>query len=108
MIAILGSIMSTVIFRASSYEKLLPIETGNFAEEVDQLSFDEIPVLDRASATRLGNRKLGELSDMVSQFEVEDDYTQINYQGKPVRVTGLMYGDWIKWFNYPAMVCRLI
>ncbi len=99
VIAIIGSIMSTVIFRASSYEKLLPIETGNFAEEVDQLTFDEIPVLDRASATRLGNRKLGELSDMVSQFEVEDDYTQINYQGKPVRVTGLMYGDWIKWFN---------
>ena len=39
---------------------------------------------------------------MVSQFEVEDDYTQINYQGKPVRVTGLMYGDIIKWFNNRA------
>ena len=98
-VAIVGSVLSSVIFRAGSYEKLLPLETGNFAEEVKQLSFDEIPVLDRSSATRLGNRKLGELSDMVSQFEVEDDYTQINYQGKPVRVTGLMYGDWIKWFN---------
>ena len=98
-IAIVGGILSSVIIRADAYQKLLPLETGNFVEEVDQLTFDEIPVLDRDSATRLGNRKLGELSDMVSQFEVEDDYTQINYQGKPVRVTGLMYGDWIKWFN---------
>ena len=99
VIALVGAILSSVIIRADAYQKLLPLETGNFAEEVDQLSFDEIPVLDRDSATRLGNRKLGELSDMVSQFEVEDDYTQINYQGKPVRVTGLMYGDVIKWLN---------
>lgn len=99
VIALVGAILSSVIIRADAYQKLLPLETGNFAEEVDQLTFDEIPVLDRDSATRLGNRKLGELSDMVSQFEVEDDYTQINYQGKPVRVTGLMYGDVIKWLN---------
>ena len=60
------------------------------------------PCWTATAPTRLGNRKLGELSDMVSQFEVEDDYTQINYQGKPVRVTGLMYGDIIKWFNNRA------
>lgn len=102
VVAIVGAIASSVILRAGAYQKLLPVETGNFEEEVDQLSFDEIPILDRDSATRLGNRKLGELSDMVSQFEVEDDYTQINYQGKPVRVTGLMYGDLIKWFNNRA------
>ena len=36
---------------------------------------------------------------MVSQFEVDDDYTQINYKGRPVRVTALRYGDWIKWLN---------
>ena len=39
---------------------------------------------------------------MVSQFEVDDDYTQINYKGRPVRVTALRYGDWIKWLNNRA------
>lgn len=102
VVALIGALLSAVIFRAADYQKLLPIETGNFAEEVDQLSYDEIPILDRDSATRLGNRKLGELSDMVSQFEVENDYTQINYHGKPVRVTGLMYGDIIKWLTNRA------
>ena len=36
------------------------------------------------------------------QFEVADDYTQINYQGRPVRVTPLRYGDIIKWLNNRA------
>ena len=39
---------------------------------------------------------------MVSQFEVDDDYTQINYKDRPVRVTALRYGDWIKWLNNRA------
>ena len=36
---------------------------------------------------------------MVSQFEILPSYTQINYQGRPVRVTSLAYGDLIKWFT---------
>ena len=36
---------------------------------------------------------------MVSQFEVSDQYNQINYNGRPVRVTLLEYGDLIKWFT---------
>ena len=59
----------------------------------------KIPMLDADSAERLGNRKLGELSDMVSQFEILPTYTQINYQGRPVRVTSLRYGDLIKWLT---------
>ena len=50
----------------------------------------------------LGSRVLGELSDMVSQFEILPSYTQINYQGRPVRVTPLRYGDIIKWLNNRA------
>ena len=36
---------------------------------------------------------------MVSQFEILPNYTQINYKGRPVRVTSLAYGDLIKWFT---------
>lgn len=94
-----GSLSSWVLFRAGAYSKLLPIQPGNFAEEVEEISFDQIPMLDDDSAMRLGSRKLGELADMVSQFEVASDYTQINVGGRPVRVTPLRYGDIIKWFN---------
>ena len=99
LVALIGSLTSWVVLRANSYQKLLTVQTGDFASEVDEISYDQIPMLDGASAQRLGDRKLGELADMVSQFEVAEDYTQINYQGRPVRVTPLRYGDIIKWFN---------
>jgi len=99
VVALIGALTSWVVLRANSYQKLLTVQTGDFASEVDEISYDQIPMLDGASAQRLGDRKLGELADMVSQFEVADDYTQINYQGRPVRVTPLRYGDIIKWFN---------
>ena len=101
-VGLVGAISSWVVLRAGSYQKLLTVQPGDFASEVDEISYDQIPMLDGASAQRLGDRKLGELADMVSQFEVAGDYTQINYQGRPVRVTPLRYGDVIKWFNNRA------
>ena len=95
----LGSVSSWVVLRAGSYSKLLPLSTGDFTAEVDEISYDQIPMLDKDSAARLGMRKLGELADMVSQFEILPSYTQINYRGRPVRVTSLRYGDIIKWFT---------
>ena len=95
----IGAVTSWVVLRAGSYSELLSIETGDFASEVDEISYDQIPMLDEDSAARLGNRKLGELADMVSQFEILPSYTQINYQGRPVRVTSLAYGDIVKWFT---------
>ena len=101
MIAVVavGAVTSLVVFRAGSYSQLLPLETGDFTAEVEEISYDQIPMLDEDSAARLGSRTLGELSDMVSQFEILPSYTQINYQGRPVRVTSLAYGDLIKWFT---------
>ncbi len=102
VVAIIGSIISWPIFRAGAYRDLLTVQTGDFAPDVAEVSYNEIPMLDEQSAERLGDRKLGELSDMVSQFEVSDDYTQINYLGRPVRVTYLRYGDFFKWLNNRA------
>lgn len=96
-IFVVGQIISAPLLRAVAYHDLLTVETGNFAEDIKPVSFDEIPMLDEASASVLGDRKLGELSDMVSQFNVSDDYVQINYKGRPVRVAALEYGDFFKW-----------
>ena len=93
-LAVVGGVASWVVFRAGSYQKLLTVQSGDFSSEIAEVAYDRIPMLDKDSA-----EKLGELSDMVSQFEVSEDYTQINYHGRPVRVTPLRYGDIIKWFN---------
>lgn len=99
VVAIVGQIISMPIFRASAYRELLTVQTGDFATDVAQISFNEIPTLDRSSAEYLGDRQMGTLSDMVSQFEYSGDSTQINYQGRPVRVAPIAYADLIKWFT---------
>lgn len=94
-----GTLLSSPIINAKKYQKLLTVEEGDFQTDIKELSFDQIPLLDRESATLLGNRKMGSMVDMVSQFEVDELYSQINYQDKPVRVSPLRYANVIKWFT---------
>ena len=96
----IGQLTGAVFFNAGRYQKLLTVENGDFTTDVETISYDQIPRLDSASAIKLGDKKLGELSDLVSQFSVvESYYTQINYNNVPVRVTPLQYVDVFKWLN---------
>ena len=99
LVGVVGSVISMPIFRASAYRDLLDVQDGDFTTDIAQISFNEIPTLDRDSANYLGDRQMGTLSDMVSQFEYSDDSTQINYHGRPVRVAPIAYADLIKWFT---------
>ncbi|WP_295619871.1 CvpA family protein [uncultured Intestinimonas sp.] len=99
LVGVVGSVISMPIFRASAYRDLLDVQEGDFATDIAQISFNEIPTLDRDSANYLGDRQMGTLSDMVSQFEYSGDSTQINYHGRPVRVAPIAYADLIKWFT---------
>lgn len=96
---LIATVIGAEIFNASRYVKLIEPKDGDFIEDVSEINMSQIPVVDRDTASRLGQRKLGEMSDLVSQFEIQEIYTQINYKGRPVRVTPLIYGDIIKWFN---------
>ncbi|MCD8395676.1 MAG: CvpA family protein [Lachnospiraceae bacterium] len=104
VVAAVALLYSSEIFHAASYYNLLDVQTGDFTEEVAEISYDRIPMLDKDSSVQLGSRALGSLSStdssLVSQFEVSDaEYSQINYQDNPVRVAPLLYGNLIKWFN---------
>ena len=99
VIAAVGNVVSMPLLRAAAYRDLLTVQTGDFASDVAQISFNEIPTLDRTSAEFLGDRQMGTLSDMVSQFEYSGDSTQINYQGRPVRVAPIAYADLFKWLT---------
>ena len=94
-----GTVLSSPIVNAKKYQSLLKVEESEFTKDVEELSYNQIPLLDKESAALLGNRKMGSMVDMVSQFEVDELYTQSNYQDKPVRVSPLRYANLIKWFT---------
>ncbi len=99
VVYVAGSLLSSPFFNASKYQKLLTIQERAFTDDIKEVDYKTIPLLDKDSASLLGNRKMGSMVDMVSQFEVSGDYSQINYQGKPVRVTPLTYASPIKWLT---------
>ena len=99
IILVIGTLLSSPIINAKKYQKLMDVQERDFAEDISQVDFNTIPILDKDSAALLGNRKMGSMVDMVSQFEVSDDYTQINVNNRPVRVTPLAYASPIKWLT---------
>ncbi|MBE6635731.1 MAG: CvpA family protein [Ruminococcaceae bacterium] len=90
---------STRLFRASKYQQMLTVTESDFAEDIKELPISQIPIVDRDTAERLGSRKIGEVVELVSQFNVASYYSQINYKNKPFRVTPLEYAGFLKWFS---------
>lgn len=94
-----GNILSSPFINAAKYRDLLTIQERQFTEDIKEVDYNTIPLLDKNSAALLGDRKMGSMVDMVSQFEVSYDYSQINVNGRPVRVTPLVYASTIKWLT---------
>lgn len=93
------NIASSEFFHAKSYANILNPINGDFSKQISEIKPEDIPTIDRDTAERLGERKMGEILDLVSQFNIDSSYTQINYKNNPVRVTPLEYNGFIKWLS---------
>ncbi len=97
---IVVNIFNSPLFNSKAYYNRISIkEDGNFIKDVPEVDFNSMPLLDKASSQKLGDRVMGQMSDLVSQFYVSDNYTQINYNEDIVRVTPLEYAGIIKYFT---------
>ena len=98
-LAFVTLVTSTRLFRAARYQQMLTVTESDFAEDIKELPISQIPIVDRDTAERLGSRKIGEVVELVSQFNVASYYSQINYKNKPFRVTPLEYAGFLKWLS---------
>ena len=74
------NIICSPVFNAKSYSKRIIIdESGEFSTDIAEVNFKNLPLLDRESSEKLGDRVMGQMSDLVSQYYVSNQYTQINY-----------------------------
>ncbi len=99
IILILGSIISSEVFNARKYASVITVEEAVFADDMKESDeVTNIALMDGESARYLGNKTLGKVSHMVSQYVVSENYTQINYQYTPKKVANLEHADFFKWF----------
>lgn len=94
------NLMVSPLFNSNSWASRITIEEDSeFTEDIKEVDFSQVPLLDKESSRKLGDRVMGQMSELVSQFYVSNLYTQINYNNEIVRVTPLEYNGLIKWFN---------
>ena len=99
-VLVFGGLFGAPIFNASSYASILNIQEGDFSQDIDEsVVLDKVALMDTNSARILGDRKIGSLSNVVSQFNVSDDYSQIDFKGYPLKVSALEYAGFFKYMG---------
>ncbi len=104
VVVVLGIIAINIFYspliNASMYSKRIEVrEDGNFTEDISAVDFNSLPLLDKDSSSKLGDRVMGQMPELVSQFDVSNLYTQINYNNRVVRVTPLEYNGFFKYWS---------
>ena len=102
---LLGAVIAVFTFLSGSYfhaasysSRMIPAE-GEAADLPTVEDVDHISLMDTDSARILGDRVIGSLSDVVSQFEVSYDYTTLVYDDTIIKVSPLEYGGFFKYMN---------
>ena len=86
------------LFHAYDFANVLSIENGNIETDIPT-DTKNITLMDTKSARQLGNRVLGYMTDTISLFEDDPDYSQIAYKGESAKVTNLKYASFFRWLN---------
>ena len=96
----IGNLLSSTFFNAKKYSEIITVTEAVFEEDMPENDLvTNIPLMDSESATIIGNRTLGSLAEVVSQYQVNGTYSQINYRHTPQKVSNLEYVDFFKWIN---------
>lgn len=96
---IIINVANSPLFMAKSYYNRISVNNSDFTTDVAPVDFSKLPLLDKDSSMKLGDKVMGQMTDLVSQFEVSNQYTQINYNDEIIRVTPLEYASIIKYFT---------
>ena len=90
---------STVFFNVPAYRDQMPdYRVGNFSSEIQVLDASQIPIVDKALATKIAEKKLGEKPSLGSQVVLGEPTIQ-TVNGKLVWVIPLQHSGFFKWIT---------
>ncbi|MGL5540227.1 MAG: hypothetical protein ACRDBX_01200, partial [Erysipelotrichaceae bacterium] len=94
------SFLSSPLFNAQAYrDQIVMHESQEFTNDFDTVALNRIPVIDYEVAKQLGDKKMGQITGLGSQYTVSDQYTLVAVEDKLYRVSPLEYRDFFKWFQ---------
>ena len=100
IVVVVGNIISSTFFNAQSYSEIITVSEAIFEDDMPETDVvSNIALMDTETAQKLGDRTLGALSNVVSQYEISPNYKQINYKRTPQKISNLEYADFFKWLS---------
>ena len=94
------SFLSSEMLNAGRYRDQIQITSSNeFNAQFDAIELEKIPLVDQNTAQQLGDKQIGRVQGLGSQFDINDEYILINQKDNVYRVSPLEYQDSIKWFQ---------
>lgn len=100
IVVVVGNIISSTFFNAQSYSEIITVSEAVFEDDMPETDVvSNIALMDTETAQKLGDRTLGALSNVVSQYEISPNYKQINYKRTPQKISNLEYADFFKWLS---------
>ena len=97
---IVMSLLSSEMLNAKKYRNQIKItDTSDFSNQFNAIDLDKIPLVDQDTAKQLGDKQIGRVQGLGSQFDISNEYLLINIKDTVYRVSSLEYQDFYKWIQ---------
>ena len=94
------SLLSSEFLNAGKYRDQIVIKSSSdFDAEFEVIDLKKIPLVDQNTAQQLGDKQIGTVQGLGSQFNISNEYLLINVKDSVYRVSALEYQDFYKWFQ---------
>ena len=100
LFVVVMTIVGSEILNSRKYRDQIVIsEKTDFSSSFSAISLSKIPVVDKATAQQLGDKQIGKVQGLGSQYSIDPTYTLVSTPTSILRVSPLEYQDIIKWFQ---------
>lgn len=96
---LLASFLGSEWLNAEKFRDQIAVTSKTFSDDFNAVTFDKIPLIDYETASQLGDKQLGKIQGLGSQYDINTDYTFVTAMDKIYRVSPLEYQDLYKWFQ---------
>lgn len=92
-------LLSSEMLNASKFREQIEIEEVEFSKDFTSIGLNRIPVVDKETAQQLGNKQIGTIQGLGSQYYVDPEYTLVSSNEQIFRVSPLQYREFFKWLQ---------
>lgn len=96
---VFGILSSEMLNAAKFRDQIVIKEVKEFTSDFASIELNRIPVVDKQTAQQLGEKQIGTVQGLGSQYYVDSEYTMLSSNNQIYRVSPLQYREFFKWLQ---------